>query len=100
VTENHIPNIALGRRRKLDLHAVYAVDAVKEQDQNEDERDLRLSASGLSAVTGERTFSPYCNFAMIGLSDRNVKSLRFHVKGIGTMRATKTNISKTRSMNT
>jgi hypothetical protein len=41
------------------------------------------------------TFNPYCNLAIIGLSARKVKSLRFTVNGIGTMRAMKTTISKT-----
>jgi hypothetical protein len=41
------------------------------------------------------TFIPYCNFAIIGLSAKKVKSLRFMVNGIGTMRPMKTTISKT-----
>ena len=43
---------------------------------------------------------PYCNLAMIGLSEMKVKSLLFTVKGIGTMRAMKTTISKTRRAKT
>jgi hypothetical protein len=46
------------------------------------------------------TFNPYCSFAIIGLSARKVKSLRFTVNGIGMMRAMKTTISKTSSRKT
>ena len=46
------------------------------------------------------TFIPYCNLAIIGLSARKVKSLRFMVNGIGTMRPMKTTISKTRRTKT
>ena len=46
------------------------------------------------------TFIPYCIFAMIGLSARKVKSLRFIVNGMGTMRPMKTTISKTRRKKT
>jgi hypothetical protein len=43
---------------------------------------------------------PYCNFATIGLSEMNVKSLRRQVKGRGTIKARKINISVTKSMKT
>jgi hypothetical protein len=48
----------------------------------------------------ELTFNPYCNFAIIGLSDMNPKSFLLTVKGSGTMRPMKTTISKTRRTNT
>ena len=41
------------------------------------------------------TFMPYCNFAIIGLSDMKVKSLRRQVNGRGTIRAMKMTISVT-----
>lgn len=47
-----------------------------------------------------RTFMPYCSFAIIGLSEMKVKSLRRHVKGRGTMRAQKMSISVTRRRKT
>jgi hypothetical protein len=46
------------------------------------------------------TFMPYCSFAIIGLSEMKVKSLRRHVKGRGTMRAQKMSISVTRRRKT
>jgi hypothetical protein len=45
-------------------------------------------------------FMPYCSFAIIGLSEMKVKSLRRHVKGRGTMRAQKMSISVTRRRKT
>jgi hypothetical protein len=39
------------------------------------------------------TFMPYCSFAIIGLSEMNVNSLRRHVNGRGTMSARKMTIS-------
>jgi len=47
-----------------------------------------------------RTFSQYCIFATIGLSERKVKRLRFHLKGIGTIKLMKRVISKTRRIKT
>ena len=46
------------------------------------------------------TFMPYWSFAMIGLSEIKVKSLRRQVKGSGTMRAQKMSISVTRRRKT
>jgi hypothetical protein len=46
------------------------------------------------------TFMPYCSFAIIGLSEIKVKSLRRHVKGSGTIRAQKMSISVTRRRKT
>jgi hypothetical protein len=46
------------------------------------------------------TFMPYCSFAISGLSDKNVKSLRRHVNGMGTTSATKMNISDRSRRNT
>jgi hypothetical protein len=43
---------------------------------------------------------PYCSFAMMGLSEMKVKSLRRHVNGRGTMRARKMSISVTRRRKT
>jgi hypothetical protein len=43
---------------------------------------------------------PYCNFAIIGLSEMKVKSLRRHVNGRGTIRAQKMSISVTRRRKT
>lgn len=88
---------------QLNLNAVDAVDAVKEKDENEDKRDLGLSAvfiASLQLSLDLFTFIPYCILATIGLSARKVKSLRFQVNGIGTMRAMKMTISKTRRRNT
>jgi hypothetical protein len=46
------------------------------------------------------TFIPYCSFAIIGLSDTKVKSLRLQVNGRGTIRAMNITISVTRRTNT
>lgn len=46
------------------------------------------------------TFKPYCNLAMRGFSEMNVKSLRFMVNGRGMMRDMKTTISNTRRAKT
>jgi hypothetical protein len=54
----------------------------------------------LPRYDASRTFMPYCNFAIIGLSEMNVKSLRRHVNGRGTMRAQKMSISVTRRRKT
>jgi hypothetical protein len=43
---------------------------------------------------------PYCNFATIGLSEMNVKSLRRQVKGRGTIKARKIIISVTKRRKT
>jgi hypothetical protein len=54
----------------------------------------------LSVIDRLVTFNPYCNFAIMGLSAKKVKSLRFQVKGIGMMRPRKTTISNTRRRKT
>lgn len=46
------------------------------------------------------TFKPYCNFAISGLSEMKVKSLRFQVNGSGTMSSMKMPISAIKSINT
>lgn len=46
------------------------------------------------------TFMPYCNFAIIGLSEMKVNSLRRQVNGRGTIRAQKMAISVTKRRNT
>lgn len=43
---------------------------------------------------------PYCSFAIMGLSEMNVNSLRRHVNGSGTIRARKMNISVINIANT
>lgn len=43
---------------------------------------------------------PYCSFAIIGLSEIKVKSLRRHVNGSGTIRAQKMSISVTKRRKT
>jgi hypothetical protein len=43
---------------------------------------------------------PYCNFAIIGLSEMKLKSLRRHVNGRGTIKARKMSISVTRRRKT
>jgi hypothetical protein len=45
-------------------------------------------------------FIPYCNLAIMGLSDMKVKSLRRQVNGSGTIRARKMAISVTRRRKT
>lgn len=88
-------------RGQLNLDAVYPVDAVDEQDQDEDEGDLYLDQHGTRARSCDQpTFMPYCNFATSGFSEMKVKSLRFMVYGSGTMRAQKMPISNIRSTNT
>jgi len=88
---------------QLDLHAVNAVDTVDEEDENEDEDDLRkldLICCRIDSDVVSLTFNQYCIFATIGLSERKVKRLRFHLKGIGTIKLMKRVISKTRRMKT
>jgi len=85
---------------QLNLNAVNAVDTVKEQNQNEDKRYLDMSMPFFGDIRAVLTFIPYCILATIGLSAKKVKSLRFQVKGIGTMRAMKMTISRTRRQNT
>ena len=51
-------------------------------------------------TSGDATFMPYCNFATIGLSEMNVNSFRFSVKGSGMMRPMKMTISATRRRKT
>jgi hypothetical protein len=83
------------------LHAVDAVDAVNEQNEDEDERNLHGVLN--KASTRDRvihTFIPYCSFAMTGLSDMKVKSLRRHVNGRGTINAMKMTISVTKRRKT
>lgn len=46
------------------------------------------------------TFNQYCILATIGFSDRKVKSFRFQVNGIGTIKLMNSAISNTRSMKT
>jgi len=48
----------------------------------------------------ERTFMPYCTFAMRGLSEMKVNSFLRQVNGIGMISAIKTTISNMRSINT
>ena len=99
----HLPCVdgALGSLGKLQLNAVNAVDTVNEQDQDEDKRDLHcVSRCFILRCCKLRTLIQYCNFAIAGLSEMKVRSLRFQVKGIGTMSDMKTTISKTRSTNT
>jgi hypothetical protein len=100
----HLPSTTILRiTSHLDLDTVDAVHTVKEEDQDEDECDLSIvsgvscpATSGICSFPGiSVTFNPYCSFAIIGLSARNVKSLRFMVNGIGTMRAKKITISRT-----
>ena len=100
----HLPStsICLGEGSELDLYTVYTVHAIDEEDQDKDKSDLGvcLIFAGISVQARSLTFMPYCSFATIGLSDMNVKSLRRHVKGSGTMRARKMTISATKRRNT
>lgn len=63
-----------------------------------------LSNLGISLLLGSAevclTFNPYCNFAIIGLSEMKVKSLRRHVNGRGTIKAIKMTISATNKRKT
>jgi len=97
-----LPSIggALGSRSKLKLHAVNAVDTVDKQYQNKDKCDLERISKDAAGGENDNTFIQYCNFAIRGLSEMKVRSLRFQVKGIGTMSDMKTTISKTRSPKT
>lgn len=52
------------------------------------------------SLSGQLTFSPYCNFATTGLSEIKVNSFRLTVKGSGRMRPMKTTISITRRTKT
>jgi hypothetical protein len=83
------------------LYTVHTVDAVNEQDQDEDESNLNAGQARLEPPGGVFcTFMPYCNFATIGLSEMKVKSLRRHVNGSGTIRAQKMSISVTKRRKT
>lgn len=86
---------------KLNLNAVDTVDAVYEENENEDESNLDSNQwhPALYGMT-KLTFMPYCSFATIGLSEIKVKSLRRQVNGSGTMRAQKMSISVTRRRKT
>lgn len=91
----------LGESRKLLLHPEDPVDAVDEQNQDEDKGDLLpVNNATHQIMPADHTFKPYCNFAMIGLSEMKAKSLRLMVNGRGTMRARKTAISKTKRRKT
>jgi hypothetical protein len=86
---------------KFNLHPVDAVDAVNEQNEDEDECDLnRISARMSSTGASRHTFIPYCSLATRGLLEMNSKSPRFTLKGMGTIREQKRSISKTRSPKT
>lgn len=86
---------------QFDLDTVDSIDAVNEQYQDEDERNLRPSAIVLDALLVPLlTFMPYCNFAIMGFSEMKVKSLRFQVNGRGTMSNMKMAISTTSRTNT
>jgi hypothetical protein len=86
---------------KLDLHPVDAVDAVNEQDEDEDECNLEHVNAGFSSARAScHTFIPYCSLATRGLLEMNSNSPRFTLKGMGTIREQKRSISKTRSPKT
>lgn len=98
-----IPSTALGfgESRKLNLDAVDTIDAVDKEDQDEDKGNLSdFQACFWEGNVFQRTFMPYCSFAMRGLSEMKVKSLRRHVKGSGMMRARNMTISSTRRRKT
>jgi hypothetical protein len=92
-----LPLVVLANGRKFNLDAVHAVDAVNEEDEDEDE--CNLCGEGQCQFhligAGVHTFMPYCSFAIMGLSDTKVKSLRRQVNGRGTIRAMKMTISVT-----
>ena len=94
--------VALLGLGQLHLNTVDTIDAINEEDQDEDEcnlpRGVSMSRSSCSLV--ELTFIPYCSFAIMGLSDMKVKSFRFIVYGKGTMSSPKTDISNTKRANT
>jgi hypothetical protein len=83
------------------LDTVDAVDAVKEENKNEDECDL-LTVSTIDPNTPENllTFIPYCSFATSGLSEIKLNILRLTAKGIGMTRAMNSAISDTRMAKT
>lgn len=87
---------------QLDLHAEYAIHAVNEQDEDEDECYLLSDQIIVRVLIGRshRTFIQYCILATIGFSAKKVKRPRFQVNGIGTMSVMKSTISKTRSAKT
>jgi hypothetical protein len=102
-SESDLPSATLivAHTRQLDLHAIYTVDAVNKQDQNEYERYLDASQMNVEPIDRtHHTFMPYCNFATIGLSEMKVKSLRRQVNGSGTIRARKMSISVTKRRKT
>jgi hypothetical protein len=91
----------LGEGCQLLLYPVHPVDAVDEQNQNEDERDLEyVREDNINEDEVFSTFRPYWSFAIIGLSEMKANSLRLTVKGRGMMRARKTAISNTRRRKT
>jgi len=84
------------------LHAVDSVDAVEEEDENEDEGDLVL-CQALGRLFSWKlcyTFIAYCILATIGLSEMKLNNFRLAVNGMGIIRATNSSISKTRRTNT
>lgn len=99
-----LPALLFGARGRgqLQLNTVDAVDAVNEQDKDEDKSDLAIrSAQGFAVRRfATHTFSPYCSFAMRGFSEMKVNSLRRQVNGRGMMSDMKITISATRSMKT
>lgn len=68
--------VVIGRSCELELYTVHSVDTVDEQDQNEDERNLTNVSRASTLGIRNRAFIPYCIFAISGLSEMRVKSLR------------------------
>lgn len=100
----YIPHISTLFREggHLQLYPVHPVDAVNEQDEDEDKCDLKypLLSGTRKRIVEKPTLRPYCNFAITGLSETKVKSLRLTAKGRGTIRPIKTPISRTRRQKT
>lgn len=91
----------LGQSLHFDLNTIDPIDAVEEEDENEDEGDLPMSREWQPASRIEqRTFMPYCILATIGLSEMKLNIFRLTVKGMGMMRARNNTISATRRTNT
>ena len=102
----YIPStdLTLVRNGQFYLYAVDSVNAINEENKDKDKSYLMSLSTTISEKkrtwTELLTFMPYCNFAMIGLSDMKVNNLRRHVKGNGMINAMKMTISVTRRRNT
>lgn len=101
----HIPSLGVlvSGSRELDLDTVHAVDAIDEQDQDENECDLHpVLYLGDDWILGDEAvrLTSVIIVASWALLGTHVKILLFRVKGRGTIRSMNSAISKTSSTKT